>query len=257
MDNSQDRDDFQDVPSYVGAMARHFPRGYVKHQHVHKRAQLIYAISGVMEVSTIDRHWLVPPQRALWMPPQVAHEMRSRTDVELRTLFVRVPDVGQPLPEAPELVYVTPLLRELILRAVDLPTEHEASGAAAQVLSLIFSEMTFVPPTQFYMSRVSDPRLIHVEDALRRDAGSQESIEHWASLASMSVRTFARRIKAETGLSFTEWRQQIRLTEAVVRLVRGEPVTTVALSLGYENAGSFSRMFKRVMGNIPSELNAT
>lgn len=255
MDKSQNREDFQDVPGYVAAMARHFPRGYVNPQHAHKRGQLIYAISGVMEVSTIDHHWLLPPQRALWMPPQVKHEMRSRTDVELRTLFVRVPDVEQPLPEVPALVYVTPLLRELILRAVDLPVENGASGVAAQVLSLIFCEMRFVPPTEFYMPRVSDPRLVRVEDALRHEPGSHEGVEHWASLANMSLRTFARRIKDETGLSFTDWRQQIRLTEAVVGLVGGEPVTTVALSLGYENTGSFSRMFKRVMGISPSELS--
>ncbi|TDV20853.1 AraC family transcriptional regulator [Paraburkholderia caballeronis] len=255
MHKSRNRDDFQDVPGYVGAMAKHFPRGYVNPLHAHKRAQLIYAISGVMEVSTSDHHWLLPPQRALWMPAQVGHEMRARTDVELRTLFVRISDVDRPLPEAPALVYVTPLLRELILRAVDLPIEEGASGAAAQVLSLIFSEMRFVLPTEFYMPRVSDPRLIRVEEALRHEPGSRESIEHWASLANMSVRTFARRIKDETTLSFTDWRQQIRLTEAVVGLVAGEPVTTIALSLGYENTGSFSRMFKRVMGISPSELS--
>ncbi len=255
MHKSQDRDDFQDVPGYVGAMAKHFPRGYVNAPHTHKRAQLIYAISGVMEVSTRAHHWLIPPQRALWMPAQVEHTMRARTDVELRTLFVRVRDVDRPLPDVPALVYVTSLLRELILRVVDLPIEEGACGFAAQILSLLFSEMQFVPPTEFHMPRVSDPRLTPVEDAMRADPGNHDGIEHWATLANMSVRTLARRIKHETGLSFTEWRQQIRLNEAVVGLVGGEAVTSVALSLGYENTGSFSRMFKRVMGISPSELS--
>jgi AraC-like DNA-binding protein len=70
----------------------------------------------------------------------------------------------------------------------------------------------------------------------------------------MSSRTLGRKLKTETGLSFAAWRQQIRLTEAVVRRVRGESITSIASSLGYENIGSFSRMFKQAMGASPSEL---
>lgn len=62
-------------------------------------------------------------------------------------------------------------------------------------------------------------------------------------------------LKRETGLSFAAWCERIRLTEAVMRLAHGESVTSVALLLGYENTGSLSRMFKRLMGIGPGELH--
>ncbi|CAN7670384.1 helix-turn-helix transcriptional regulator [Caballeronia sp. LjRoot34] len=251
---SRNRDDFQDVPGYVAAMANSYERGELNAQHAHKRAQLVFAISGVMEVTTVGHHWLIPPQRALWIPGGVAHEMRARTDVELRTIFVRESDASIPLPTEPTLVNVSPLLRELIVRAVDLPIESGVSGAAANIVELIFSELHFVPNSEFYMPRVTDSRLLRIEAQLRSDPGNGRGMDEWAEVASMSPRTFSRRLKAQTGLSFATWRQQIRLTEAVVRLVEGESITSIALSLGYENSGSFSRMFKKAMGLTPREL---
>ena len=252
---SDNGDDYQDVPSYIGAMARHYAVGAFEPAHCHPRAQLIFAVSGVMEISTADRHWLVPPQRALWMPANLKHEVsRVRTPVEMRTLYVRTADVPVLLPTQAMLVNVSPLLRELIVRAVELPIEEEIAGAAAQVVALIFNELNFTPVGDFHLPRVRDPRLGRVEAELLADPGDTRSIEELAALAAMSVRTFTRHFQAHTGLPFSKWRQQLRLAEAVVRLVNGEAVTTVALSLGYENVGSFSRMFRRAMGTSPSDL---
>lgn len=252
---SQRYADFQDVSSPVSAMAKSYPVGAGEEKHSHKRAQLIFAVSGVMEISASGRHWLIPPHRALWVPPEVEHEGRpARTPVELRTIYVRVADVSVPLPSIPALVYVTPLLRELIVRATNLPIEDGISGVAGQIVELIFSELHFKPPGEFDMPRVTDPRLVRIEERLRHDPGETRGVEDWAAQANMSPRNLGRKLKTETGLSFAAWRQQIRLTQAVVRLVAGESITSIALSLGYENTGSFSRMFKRAMGVSPSEL---
>ena len=59
-----------------------------------------------------------------------------------------------------------------------------------------------------------------------------------------SARTLARRFQSETGLSFGAWRQQARVLEAMGRLGGGEPVTQVALDLGYESVSAFSAMFR-------------
>jgi len=252
---SDNCDDYQDVPSYIGGMARHYGVGASEPPHRHARAQLIFAVSGVMEISTSERHWLVPPQRALWMPADIEHEVLPvRTPVEMRTLYVRTTDVPVRLPRQVMLVNVSPLLRELIVRAVELPIEEKVAGAAAQVVALIFNELSFTSVGDFHLPRVRDPRLARVEAELLADPGDTRSIDELAARAAMSVRTFSRRFQADTTLTFSIWRQQLRLGEAVVRLVNGEAVSTVALSLGYENVGSFSRMFKRAMGATPSEL---
>jgi AraC-like DNA-binding protein len=69
----------------------------------------------------------------------------------------------------------------------------------------------------------------------------------------MSRRAFTRQFKRETGLSFVSWRQQACLFAALPRLVAGEPVTTVAIDLGYENPASFTTMFKRILGAPPRD----
>jgi mannose-6-phosphate isomerase-like protein (cupin superfamily) len=166
---SHNRDDFQDVPGYVAAMANAFPRDSHNTKHSHKRAQLIFAISGVMEIGTSGHHWLIPPQRALWAPPQVEHEMRARTDVELRTIYVRTADLPASLPSIPTLLYMTPLPRELIIRAVELPIEDGVSGSAAHIVALILSELQFVPPGEFHTPRVTDSRLVKIEEKFKQD----------------------------------------------------------------------------------------
>ena len=41
--------------------------------HSHERAQLIYATAGTMRVAAAGSMWIVPPQRALWMPAGIVH----------------------------------------------------------------------------------------------------------------------------------------------------------------------------------------
>ncbi len=67
----------------------------------------------------------------------------------------------------------------------------------------------------------------------------------------MSRRTFTRMFRRETGLSLSTWRQQACLLSALPRLTEGEPVTSVALDLGYNSVPAFTTMFKRMLGAPP------
>jgi AraC-like DNA-binding protein/quercetin dioxygenase-like cupin family protein len=252
--NAEDHEALQDVPGYISGAHMVFEKGSTTPSHTHRRGQLIFASSGVMECTTHDGRWLIPPQLALWMPGGIEHVMHARTEVNLRTLWIRVDDAPVHLPDGPTLIYVTPLLRELILRALEMPIGDALTGSAAHVVALILYELEFSRIGNFHVPRVAHARLRRVEEALRLDPGDTRDIPAWADLANMSPRTFARHLSAEVGMSFADWRQQIRLTEATVRLVSGEPIGSIAVSLGYENIGSFSRMFKRAMGASPSEF---
>src|SRR5579883_2896496 len=133
---SIDPADYQDVPRPVAAMAKDFPDGSRVAPHRHRRAQLVFAARGVMVVWTPQGTWVVPPNRAVWMPAETEHSIRSRGNVEMRTLYIRA-DVAAALPRACCVVAVSPLLRELILRAVELPVLYDESGAAGRVMALI------------------------------------------------------------------------------------------------------------------------
>ena len=100
-------------------MAKDFPDGYHNRPHKHERAQLIFAAHGAMLVATSAGSWAVPPQRAVWMPAGLVHEIRMIGAVAMRTLYIRE-DAAARLTPSVRVLAVSPLLRELILRADDL-----------------------------------------------------------------------------------------------------------------------------------------
>lgn len=76
----------------------------------------------------------------------------------------------------------------------------------------------------------------------------------WAEHAGMSLRSFVRHFRADTGTGFAAWLQKLRMIEAQRRLALGERVTDVALGVGYESIGAFSAVFTRLTGYRPSRF---
>src|SRR5215467_6615181 len=124
---STNPEDYQRVPRAVAAMAKDFAAAHHIAPHVHERAQLIFASHGAMLVSTREGTWAVPPQRAVWMPAGVQHEIRMAGDVAMRTLYVRADAAARLTPKV-RVLAVSPLLRELILRACAMPLEYDEAG---------------------------------------------------------------------------------------------------------------------------------
>jgi AraC-like DNA-binding protein len=96
-----------------------------------------------------------------------------------------------------------------------------------------------------------DPRLLAITERLTVDPADKRSLAAWARTAGASARTLARLFHRETGLGFAHWRQQARLLRALERLAAGDPVTTVALDLGYEGPSAFIAMFRSRLGATP------
>jgi len=245
--------DYQHVPRAVVAMPKDFAAGFKILPHRHERAQLIYATTGTMRVATDDGVWIVPPQRALWMPAGVTHSIEMLADVTMRTLYLD-DDVAASMPDACRVLPVSSLLRELIVRATELPLQYDEKGPGGHVMALILAELRGLQflPLQLPMPR--DPRLRAVCQALLGNPGDARPLEDWAPVAHVSARTLARRFQSETGMTFGGWRQQARVLEAMGRLGAGEPVTRVAFDLGYESVSGFSAMFRRAAGASPTQF---
>ncbi len=137
---STDPADYQRVPRAVAAMPKDFAAGFEILPHSHERAQLIYATAGTMRVATDDGMWIVPPQRALWMPAGVRHGIVMLGEVTMRTLYVR-DDAAAFMPGTCHVLPISALLRELIVRATELPLHYDENGPAGHVVALILAEL--------------------------------------------------------------------------------------------------------------------
>ena len=232
-------------------MAREYADGYLKEIHRHARAQFLYAVTGVLEVKTEEGLWVVPPQRAVWLPPRCDHSLRARGSVSLRTLYVRPDACPAGFPMSPRLVNVSPLLRELVVRAVEMPIDYDEGGREGRVMTMIFDEVRWLSDGPLHLPEPRDSRLRAINMALLANPADARTLEHWAKQVGMSTRTLARLSRSECGVSFHQWRQQHRILAALPRLAGGQPVTTVALDLGYETPGAFGAMFRKLMGVTP------
>ena len=239
------------VPRPVIALARDMAPAHEIDWHSHPRFQLVYAARGVMKVDTRDATWVVPPQRAVWMPPDTAHRLTASGVVQLRSLYIRA-DAARRMPACCEVLEVTPLLRELILRATELPLEYDERGPAGRMMRLLLDELASLArlPYNLPMPRVAP--LASICQRLVQTPGDDATLADLASRERLSARTLARHFRRHTGMSFAEWRRRARLLQALGWIAEGRAILEVALELGYDSPSAFSAMFRRELGAPPS-----
>lgn len=247
---STDPADYQALPQPVTAMAKEFPAGAQIPPHSHPRAQLLFAVSGVMRLSTREAAWLVPPLRAVLIPAGTVHEIRMAGGVAMRTLYI-APAALAPPPVRCTVIEVSRLLRELILAAVEEPVDYAPEGRAALIMRLILMELGRAASVPLCVPLPRDPRLLALCQALLDAPAQSETLDACAERLGCSSRTLARLFRRETGFSYAAWRQQARLAEAVARLAAGRAVAAVAHELGYGSASAFTAMFRRALGETP------
>ena len=134
-----------------------------------------------------------------------------------------------------------------------LPRLYDLSGSDARVMSVILDQIQNLPVTPLDLRIPRDPRLIKIYQALADNPSDNRSLEDWGRKVGACSRTLTRLFQAETGMSFRQWWQQYRILEALKRLGQREPVTKIALDLGYDSPSAFICMFKKALGKTPGQ----
>ena len=240
------------IPRDVVAMAKDFPNGHVIPFHQHVRSQLLYASSGVMTVTTADGMWVVPPFRAVWIPALVKHQIICSGRLSMRTLYIK-PEVVPDLPRSCCVVTVPPVLKELILYATTLPHLYNPDSSEERIMNVILDFIQTLKVTPLDLPIPRDRRLQKIFVGLTKNPAEKRTLEGWGKTVGATSRTLARLFRSEIGMSFTQWRQQVRILEGLRRLAGEEPVTTVALDLGYESPSAFIAMFRKALGSTPGQ----
>jgi len=233
----------------VTVNVRSLPPDVVVPSHHHPWAQLAYPIRGAIRICAAGTAWIVPANRAVWIPPEIDHDVTVLGAVELRTLYIS--SAAAPLPlDACTVVDVSPLLRalcEAIAEGVG-DTRHHL------MMQLALEEMRIARPLSLGLPLPRDRRLKTLCDALMADPADGRGLAEWAEQVGASERTLARLFQSELDTSFGAWRQQLRLARAVDEISRGLPVAQVAATVGYASQAAFSAMFSRALGVPPSRF---
>jgi AraC-like DNA-binding protein/quercetin dioxygenase-like cupin family protein len=227
-----------------------YPTGHHIKPHWHGRAQFIFAVEGTMRVRTPRRTWIVPPSRALWVPSHTVHEIQMHGSVEMRTFYVK-DGATKGMPSSCVVLDVTPLLRELVVRAVALPVRYDEKGEDGLLMRVLMAEVRRLPHCALDLPLPESADLTKLCDRILADLSDRRPLDFDASHMRTSTRTLYRRFLRETGITLARWKQQARLLESIRRLADGSPVTRVALDLGYESPSAFSTMFRRSLGIAP------
>ncbi|SAI65296.1 AraC family transcriptional regulator [Bordetella ansorpii] len=237
----------------VTAMAKEYVSNDHTGPHTHRRAQLVYAVSGAMRVTTPDGLWTLPPLRALWVPAGVSHAVEMLGSVSMRTLYVHA-DAARTLWDRCQVIEVPPLLRELILALTGEPIAYAPEGRAGQIAALLLTELRSAPVVPIQIPWPQDRRLQAICRAILDQPGLERRLEDWGDEVGASGRTLIRLFQAELGLNYRQWMQQVRLSDALHRLTLGQPVARVAAELGYSSPSAFSAMFRRALGTTPQQM---
>jgi AraC-like DNA-binding protein len=210
--------------------------------------QLLHAISGVMSVTTAAGAWVVPPNRALWIPDGQRIRIQMHGRVAIRSLYLRI---GLQAMEAQlRVVNVAPLLRELIMQAIRQGPLDGQDTRDRHLIDLIVDQLDELPQAPLQLPQPFDPRARALADQLAQSP--RADVTELARNVGASRRTLERLFQMETGMSIGQWRRQHQLLQALRLLAAGHSVTAVAHSVGYSTSSAFTAMFRTELRQTPA-----
>jgi AraC-like DNA-binding protein/quercetin dioxygenase-like cupin family protein len=236
--------------------------------HRHAWAQLAWSATGVLRLTTQGGTYLVPPSRALWIPPGVEHAVTVIESATLCTLYLHQrpgccgpgtrKSVGSDWQQC-RVLEVSELLRALMLALPSAP-DGAAPPSPAElereklVAPLLADELKRAAPVPLGVAMPQDKRLRALCEAVLAAPTRHDTLGAWVRDVGASERTIARLFRDELGTSFGQWRQQVLLARALTLAAKKRPMSEIAAELGYASPSAFSAMVRRSLGAPPSRL---
>lgn len=233
---------------------RHLSPGGEIDAHRHDDHQIVYASRGTIAVTADAGSWVAPATRALWIPAGTAHRHQAHGDSELH--LVGLPAAQNPLGLAePAVLAVSPLLRELIVAYTRTPEDD--GPPRRRLLAVMLDQLRVSPEQPLHLPAPNSPVLRELHAVLCADPGDGRSLDEVGHQIGASARTLSRRLRDDLGLTYPQWRTQIRLHHALVLLADGLPVTAVAHRCGWSSPSTFIDVYRRTFGHTPGARPTT
>lgn len=196
----------------------------------------------MMIVQTAHVQWALTPATFGWFPAHLPHSAWTVGEVDGISLHID----GSVLPAQAGVWPADPFLLLLMERMA-----HSESKRQQHLLAVVTDEIREAPTAPLQLPLPEDRRAKQVAEYLLLEPGCQLSQAQLASRFGMSIRTLSRLFSQQTGLCFSQWRQQTRVLASMGHLLNGASVSETAAQCGYENVSAFITAFKQRFGMTP------
>jgi AraC-like DNA-binding protein len=223
--------------------------------HLHPRGHLVYAARGVLSVHTERGTSIVPANRVAWTPAGFTHYHRAHSHTDMRILFLPA-SLARLAPDHPAVFMVSDLAREMLLTLTgpsnfDPVARDHDRAARARLRRVLVDELHEAPEQPLQLPEPQDDRLQAITQMLHRQPAVNTSLAELGQAIGASARTLSRLFHNELGMTFYQWRTQLRIYHALVLLADGHDTTHVAHACGWSNPSSFIAAFTALIGTTP------
>jgi AraC-like DNA-binding protein/mannose-6-phosphate isomerase-like protein (cupin superfamily) len=237
--------------AFEAAYAEPFHEGF----HSHDLGQVTYVLSGMITFATESRSFAVPAGHMIWIPKNQIHSAEALRDVHFVSVYAKKNELSG-LPQKCRVCEASELLKSIFERLISHQIRRDKGPVYDALILLLFHEICSIQSVDLSVRMPRDTRLRRVCEEVIRNPSAIVCKVALANVGNISVRTMTRLFKSELNMTFTEWLHQVLITAAVRKLESGANVANIATELGYESPSAFTAMFKRQIGQTPSEFAA-
>ncbi|MCR6482355.1 helix-turn-helix transcriptional regulator [Amycolatopsis sp. OK19-0408] len=230
-----------------------WPSGGTSPTDAHERGHLVYAARGVLSVHTERGTSIVPANRVAWTPAGCPHRHRAHGDTDMRIVFLP-PSLARLVPAHPAVFVASGLAREVLL-ALTGPDEP-GKAASARLRRVLVDQLSDAREQPLHLPEPRDDRLRALARVLYDNPGDTTPLAGLGQAIGAGARTLSRLFHDELGMTFYEWRTQLRLCHALMLLAEGHDTSHVAHACGWSNPSQFIAAFRAVLGTTPGRYRA-
>lgn len=232
------------------------PLGHAEHTpaHMHPQGHIVYPATGVLSMVTDAGSWIAPSNRAVWIPAGFTHQHRAHGVTDMRVVFMPE-NFTSLLPARPVVLASSPLAREATLALTGATTRSAA--ARDRLRMVIIDDLTAAPEQPLHLPEPHDERLLALTRLVEADMASPATLEQLGKKVGASERTLSRLFQYETGMSFRQWRTQLRVHRALLMLTDNMSVIDTATACGWANPSAFIDAFTALIGQTPGRYQRT
>jgi AraC-like DNA-binding protein len=196
----------------------------------------------------------VPANRVAWIPAGSTHHHRSHGDTDMRIVFL-APSFARLLPDRPVVFLASGLAREVLLVLTAPGDDGAAPGygraARSRLVRVLADELREADEQPLHLPEPRDDRLQAVARLLYETPADNSTLAELGAAIGASTRTLSRLFRDELGMTFYEWRTQLRIQHALVLLSDGHDTVRTAHACGWANPSSFITAFTHIIGTTP------